>query len=201
VSNFTRFAPSRPVVLVPYRPAWAAEYAALARRLRALVGPAAWRIDHIGSTAVPGLCAKDVLDLQLTVPDLEAASGWLQPLWRAGFRQGEAWQYDEFHPLPAQSVELRKLYLREPAGERRVHLHVREAGRFNARYALLCRDYLRARPEAAAEYALLKQRAAALFPASIEGYLYLKEPVFHLLYQAAELWAAATGWQLPAATD
>ena len=78
-----------------------------------------------------------------------------------------------------------------------VHLHLREAGRFNARYALLCRDYLRAQAPARQEYELLKQRAAQLFPASIEGYLFLKEPVFHLLYQAAELWAQATGWQLP----
>jgi GrpB-like predicted nucleotidyltransferase (UPF0157 family) len=147
---------------------------------------------------VPGLSAKDVLDVQLTVADLAAVTRLTGPLRRAGFRQGETAQYDEFHGLPADSAELRKLYLREPEGERRTHLHLREAGRFNARYALLFRDYLRANAPARAEYELLKQRAAALFPASIDGYLYLKEPVFHLVFQAAELWAVQTGWQLPA---
>ncbi|MCC3158451.1 GrpB family protein [Hymenobacter sp. 15J16-1T3B] len=191
------FAPSRPVVLLPYQARWTAEYAAVAARLQAWAASAGARIEHIGSTAVPGLCAKDVIDVQLTVPDLDAA-GLLQPLWQAGFRQGREWQYDQFHDLPAASPELRKLYLREPAGERRLHLHVREAGRFNARFALLFRDYLRAEPAARDEYALLKQRAAALFPTSIEGYLYLKEPVFHLIYQAATHWAALTGGQQPA---
>ncbi|GAB3823694.1 hypothetical protein GCM10028821_01580 [Hymenobacter jeollabukensis] len=187
-------------MLVPYQPGWAVEFAALAACLRALVGPVALGIEHIGSTAVPGLSAKDVIDVQLTVPDLEAAAAeLLPPLWRAGFRQGREWQYDQFHDLPADSPELRKLYLREPAGERRLHLHLREDGRFNARFALLFRDYLRAEPTARREYELLKQRAAALFPASIDGYLYLKEPVFHLIYQAATHWAALTGWQPAAA--
>ncbi|RTQ48876.1 GrpB family protein [Hymenobacter gummosus] len=193
------FAPSRPVVLVPYRPAWPDEFAALARRLRVLAGPLLLRIDHIGSTAVPGLSAKDVLDVQLTVTSLPAAAALTAALRHAGFRQGEATQYDEFHGLPPDSAELRKLYMREPAGERRTHLHIREAGRFNARYALLFRDYLRASPRARAEYELLKSRAAALFPRSIEGYLYLKEPVFHLVFEAASLWAAQVGWQLPPA--
>jgi GrpB-like predicted nucleotidyltransferase (UPF0157 family) len=170
----------------------------MARRIRALVENAVLRIDHIGSTAVPGLRAKDVVDIQLTVPDLQDAANFTVPLWQAGFRQGEAFEYDVFHHLPAASLELRKLYMREPANERRVHLHIREAGRFNTRYALLCRDYLRANNTACSEYELLKLRAASLFPASIEGYLFLKEPVFHLLYEAAELWAQKIGWQLPA---
>ncbi|TGE26125.1 GrpB family protein [Hymenobacter aquaticus] len=196
-----RFAKSRPVVLRPYQPAWAGEYAQLARHLRAVLGPQVLRIDHIGSTAVPDLCAKDVIDVQLTVADFSGVAGLARPLGAAGFRLREEWQYDEFHGLPATSVELRKGYAREPAGQRRTHIHLREAGRFNARYALLFRDYLRASPRARAEYGLLKQRAAHLFPDSIDGYLFLKEPVFHLIYEAAELWATAVAWQLPAAHE
>ena len=190
------FAPSRPVVLHSYQPAWVDEFAALAARLRAAAGSELLGIDHIGSTAVPGLCAKDVLDVQLQVARLADAAGLTERLRAAGFRPREGYQFDEFHGLPADSSALAKLYLREPAGERRMHLHVREAGRFNTRYALLFRDYLRAQPLARDEYGEFKRRAAALFPASIEGYLFLKEPVFHLLYQAAELWAAQVGWQL-----
>jgi GrpB-like predicted nucleotidyltransferase (UPF0157 family) len=180
--------------LVPYREAWAGEYTEVARRIRATTGAAILRIDHIGSTAVRGLCAKDVIDIQLTVANLDDVTGLTHPLWQAGFRQG-AFEYDIYHALPEQSAELRKLYLREPLGGRRTHIHVREAGRFNARFALLFRDYLRAYAPAREEYELLKTRAATVFPDSIEGYLYLKEPVFHLIYQAAECWAANVRWQ------
>ncbi|MCC3153583.1 GrpB family protein [Hymenobacter sp. BT770] len=195
------FERSRPVVLVPHQPAWATEFTALARRLQALAGPELLAIDHIGSTAVPGLVAKDVLDVQLRVAQWADAAILVQRLRAVGFRQGLQWEYDLFHGLPARSVEVRKLYLREPEGERRMHLHLREAGRFNARFALLFRDYLRAHGPAREEYGLLKQRAAAVFPDSIDGYLFLKEPVFHLLYHAAELWAEKVGWQPDSVVD
>ncbi|MDO7845860.1 GrpB family protein [Hymenobacter sp. M29] len=188
------FQKSRPVVLMPYQATWATEYAEIARRIRAAAGPALERIDHIGSTAVPDLAAKDVIDIQITVATLDDVAELTHPLWQAGFRQG-AFEYDLYHGLPEQSPELRKLYLREPLGGRRTHIHVREAGRFNARFALLFRDYLRANAPARAEYELLKTRAATVFPESIDGYLFLKEPVFHLIYQAAELWAGKVRWK------
>ncbi|MBF9140491.1 GrpB family protein [Hymenobacter properus] len=188
------FQKSRAVVLVSHRESWAGEFSEIARRICAAAGPAILRIDHIGSTAVPDLCAKDVIDIQITVADLDDVTGLTHPLWQAGFRQG-AFEYDVYHALPEHSDELRKLYLREPLGGRRTHIHVREAGRFNARFALLFRDYLRAYAPARQEYELLKSRAATVFPDSIEGYLFLKEPVFHLIYQAAECWAEKVRWK------
>ncbi|MFN0083785.1 MAG: GrpB family protein [Blastocatellia bacterium] len=185
---------SRPVIIREYDPHWPTEFIQLARRIRGLVGATVLRIDHIGSTAVPGLAAKDVLDLQLTVADLERAGEATAPLHAAGFRQGREFVYDEFRTLSPTNPQLRKLYLREPEGERRTHIHIREAGRFNQRYALLFRDYLRASAPVRAEYELLKRRAAHLFPDSIDGYLYLKDPVFHILYEAACLWADAVAW-------
>ncbi|OUJ68997.1 GrpB family protein [Hymenobacter crusticola] len=196
MANLPIFGSSRPVVLVPYQATWADEFATLAQRIQVLVGADLVSIDHIGSTAVPGLVAKDVLDVQLTVTNLEYAPALLEPLAQAGFRLRPGFEYDIFHGLPPHALDLRKCYLREPAGERRVHLHVREAGRFNTRYALLFRDYLRANPAARQEYGLMKSRAATLFPSSIAGYLYLKEPVFHLVYQAAMLWADQVNWPL-----
>jgi len=196
MTNSLVFEASCPVVLVPYQATWADEFAALVQRIEILAGPGLLRIDHIGSTAVPGLMAKDVLDIQLTVADLEHVAKLLEPLAQAGFRLRAGFEYDVFHGLPPHALDLRKRYLREPAGERRVHLHVREAGRFNTHYALLFRDYLRANPRAREEYGLLKCRAAVLFPNSIAGYLYVKEPVFHFIYQAATWWAEQVGWQL-----
>ncbi len=185
---------SRPVVVTSYRPHWADEFTQIARHIRDLVGHAAIRIDHIGSTAVPELGAKDVIDLQVTVSDLEEAGGLTSPLRAAGFRQGTTFQYDVFHKKPETDPELRKLYMREPESERRAHIHIREHGRFNQRFALLFRDYLRSSEDVRAEYELLKRRAAQLFPENIDGYLFLKDPVEHIIYEAASLWAEKVAW-------
>jgi len=135
-----------------------------------------------------------VIDVQVTVADLDACSELTAALRADGFREGEAFFYDLFHGMAECDPELRKLRMREPAGERRAILHIREQGRFNQRYALLFRDYLRVSPRVRAEYELAKQRAAQLFPENIDGYLFLKEPVFHLIYEAASLWAEREGW-------
>lgn len=192
--EFDVTSPPRPVEVIAYQPRWADEFARIARRIRDVVGWAATRIDHIGSTAVPGLGAKDVVDIQITVSDLDEVDGVTNPLRADGFRQGTAFQYDVFHGKPEADPELRKLYMREPAEERRAHVHIRELGRFNQRYALLLRDYLRASDEVRAEYELAKRRASQLFPLSIDGYLFLKDPVLHIIYEAASLWAEKVGW-------
>ena len=62
---------SRPVVITSYQSHWVDEFTQIARHIRDLVGHAAIRIDHIGSTAVPGLGGKDVIDIQITVSDLD----------------------------------------------------------------------------------------------------------------------------------
>ena len=186
---------SRAVVVEDYRQHWADDFTRLARRIRALVGPAAIRIDHIGSTAVPGLGAKDVIDLQITVGSLDRVDVVASPLRAAGFRQDGALCFDVFHGKSTTDLELRKIFLREPEGERRAHIHVREVGRFNQRYALLFRDYLRAAEDARAAYEQLKREAARIYPDSIDGYLQLKDPVFHILYAAASLWAEKVGWR------
>lgn len=185
---------ARPVVISPYQPCWPEEFRTIGGRIRELVGAGAVRIDHIGSTAVPGLGAKDVIDVQVTVADLDRASAVAMPLRAAGFRQGGEFVYDEFPAMSLADPGLRKLYMREPEGERRVHIHIRELGRFNERYSLLFRDYLRASAAVRAEYEMVKRRAAQLFPESIDGYLFLKDPVVHIIYEAATLWATMVGW-------
>jgi GrpB-like predicted nucleotidyltransferase (UPF0157 family) len=188
---------SRPIVVIEHQPRWADEFAQIAQRIRLLLGAAALDtdVDHIGSTAVSGLAAKDVIDVQISVPELDRAADLLAPLFTHGFRQRGGFRHDLFFGMSETDPELRKLYLREPEGERRTHIHVRERGRFNQRYALLFRDYLRATPAACTAYEELKRRAAHLFPENIEGYLYIKEPVLHLIYDAASRWAAEVGWR------
>src|SRR5438128_3893132 len=185
---------SSPVVVTTYQPRWVDEFRQIATHIRILLGHAAIRIDHIGSTAIPGLGAKDVIDIQITVAALDEADSLTIALRAAGFRQGTTFQYDVFQNKPATDPELRKLFMREPEGERRAHIHIRELGRFNQRYALLFRDYLRSAADVRAAYELLKRRAAQLCPDSIEGYLFLKDPVLHIIYEAASLWAEKVRW-------
>jgi GrpB-like predicted nucleotidyltransferase (UPF0157 family) len=189
--------------IVPPSPRWAAEFREIATALRAGLGPLALRIDHIGSTSVPGLAAKDVIDVQVTVAALDLAA--LAPgFQRAGFvsaannprqdhRPPDAigpdadWAKLFFHPMP------------EAFGGRPINLHVRAAGRANQRYALLFRDYLRAHPPAAQAYAELKRRLASL---GLETAVYaeIKDPACDLIMHAAEPWARHTAWQ-PDPTD
>lgn len=185
----------RKVEICDYRQDWALEFQQIADAIRKAVGKAVQRIDHIGSTAVPGLAAKDVIDVQITVKSLDEVTGVVGPLRAVGYRQGLEYVYDEFRGRPNDDRELRKRYMREPAGHRRIHIHIREQDRFNQQYALLFRDYLRASATMRVEYECFKRRAAAVFPTDIDGYLALKYPVFHLLFEAARQWAEQVDWR------
>ncbi|HYW50892.1 MAG TPA: GrpB family protein [Gemmatimonadaceae bacterium] len=185
---------TRPVVLSDSDLRWPAEYAALAVRLHAAAGAHAMRIDHIGSTSVPGLAAKDVIDIQVTVADIDDCDALVSALHTIGFRRGDVIEHDEARDPAITPHQLRKRYMREPVGEKRVHVHIRQQGMLRQRHALLFRDFLRATPEVREGYEMMKRRAAELFPRNIDGYLWLKAPIIHVIHVTAEQWAEATGW-------
>jgi GrpB-like predicted nucleotidyltransferase (UPF0157 family) len=181
------------VVLVAPNARWAEEFHTTGARLRTALGDLALRIDHIGSTSVPGLAAKDSLDIQVTVASLDAAA-LAAPLEQAGFEITSRISFD--HRPPGASgppSDWDKLFVRPAAGWL-MNVHVRAAGRPNQRFALLCRDYLRTHPEAVEAYALFKQRLADV---GMDGDVYadIKDPVFDLIVQAAEVWAHSVGWE------
>ena len=183
-----------PVVIVPYRESWAAEFNALSARLQMALGPRALRIEHVGSTSVAGLAAKDVIDVQVSVSALDEHVS--QSLASVGFRPELSITGDHVPPGAAGSSEQwRKMFFIEGAGERRANVHVRAAGRLNERYALLFRDYLRGHPSVAEAYAELKRRLSASL-ARPDDYADVKDPAVDLIYLAAEQWAATTGWTL-----
>ena len=185
---------SRPVVILPYASRWATEYQAIAGRLRAAAGATVLRIDHIGSTSVPGLGAKDVIDVQLTVADLHDCDAMLEALHAIGYTRGETIDHDDHAGLSADDPGQAKRYMREPAGDRRTHVHIRQAGAHNQRMALLFRDFLRASPSVRMHYDTVKRRAAALFPINIDGYIWLKDAPIQIIHEAALQWAYASSW-------
>ena len=179
-------------------PTWVAEFREIAGALRAALGRLALRIDHIGSTSVPGLAAKDVIDVQVTVAtlDLDALAPGFE---RAGFLPAPDNPRRDHRPPDATGPDddWTKLYFR-PApgvfGARRINLHVRAAGSANQRYALLFRDYLRTHPPAAQAYAELKRRLAGL-GLDTAVYADVKDPACDLIMQAAEPWACHANWR------
>ena len=151
------------------------------------------RIDHIGSTAVPGLAAKDIIDAQVSVahePDLEPAG---RALAEAGWILSPVIGTD--HDVPGLPPAPRKVFLNEPAGSRRVNVHVRVLGSPNQRYPLLVRGYLRAHPNSAQAYATLKGDLARMFPDDAGRYADTKDAASDLIYFAAEDWALSIGWE------
>ena len=112
--------------------------------LRAALGEVALRIDHIGSTAVPGLAAKPIIDMQISVAAFEPLDAFRAPLERLGY------------VFRADNLERTKRYFREPPGTRRTYIHVRRAGSFSEQLALLFRDFMRTHPDWAQRYATLE---------------------------------------------
>lgn len=175
-----------------YSPAWPGEFRQVAAAIRGALGPRAVRIDHIGSTSVPGMPAKDIIDVQVAVTALDPEV--VAALRAAGF---ELRPFDHDHRPPGVDGppdDWAKRLLVEPPGQRRVNVHIRVEGNPNQRYALLFRDYLRTHPEAATAYGAFKRGLAGL---SLETGVYadIKDPVCDLIMVSAEEWANRTGWR------
>ena len=184
----------RPVRVVEHRFEWRDDFRAIAGRLRAALGDVVLRIDHVGSTAVPGLAAKDVIDVQVTVRDLDHPE--LMPaIASAGFRVRPDITGDHVPPWAEPAAgRWKKRYADDGGAGRRTHVHVREDGCPNQRYALLIRDYLRANDAAAAAYERIKRTLAGAFPDDSGAYAEAKEPVCDLIMLAAQEWECRTGW-------
>jgi GrpB-like predicted nucleotidyltransferase (UPF0157 family) len=113
----------------------------------------------------------------------------------AGFVRRE-WTSDHLPPGSAvPASELEKRVFNAPAGERPANIHIRVAGRFNQRYALLCRDYLRAHPPAARAYGEVKRALAAIVGDDLDAFYAVKDPVFDIIMAGAEEWASQTEWK------
>jgi GrpB-like predicted nucleotidyltransferase (UPF0157 family) len=168
-----------PIEVVAYDPAWPAWFAEVAGPLRTALGGVAVRIDHVGSTAVPGLDAKPVLDVQISVRTFDEP--FAGPLTGLGyvFRDNE---------------DLTKRYFREPPSASRTHVHVRRAGSFHEQITLLFRDYLRADAAARAGYAALKHDLAVRFRHDRIGYTEAKSDFVWSVIRQADDWAQLTGW-------
>jgi GrpB-like predicted nucleotidyltransferase (UPF0157 family) len=151
--------PKRTVEVVPYDPAWPSEFDRVRAELAAVLGPSAAAIHHIGSTSVPGLSAKPVIDVLVETPDLSMIDRASPSLERLGYEaRGE-------YGIPG-----RRYFSRPPGSSLKVHVHCFESGHDGIARHLRFRDYLRAHPHAAASYGNLKRSLAATYADDRDGY-------------------------------
>lgn len=139
--------------IVGYRAAWPARFEAEARRLRRSLGTLALRIEHVGSTSVPGLAAKPVIDIQISVASLEPLSDWADRLHGLGYVFVPRGDFDRVYPF----------FQRPAAWPSTHHIHLCMLGDEQERLHLVFRDHLRRYPEVAATYAELKRELAQRF--------------------------------------
>jgi dephospho-CoA kinase len=185
--------------LVPYDPSWPTQARRIVERLKTACGHHALRIDHIGSTAVPGLDAKDVIDIQITVPSLAIADDLADALVNAGYPRIEHLTDDVHEPARStvatfdhsddKSLWDKRVHASADPG-RPTHVHVRVDGWPNQQFPLLFTDWLRSNADVRADY-LAAKRAAQDAP----QYAAAKAQWFLDAYRRAWIWADAVSWE------
>lgn len=166
------------VRIVDYDPAWPSLARGELRRIEEALGDAAVRLEHLGSTAVPDLAAKPILDLQLSVDALSARERYVGPLERLGYLFVPEPESPDYH------------FFGKPAERPRTHhLHVCEAGSEHELRHVALRDFLRAHDDEAARYAALKRSVAARHPGDRHAYIAGKDEYVAALEARALAWA------------
>ncbi len=139
-----------PIEVVPYNEEWPKTFELWRRRLAKALGPAATCIEHVGSTAVPGLAAKPIVDIEVSVADIEDEGQYVPAIESTG--------------VPLRSRDDKHRYFRPPSDQPRVvQIHVCDAGGTWERDHIAFRDHLRNHPDVAAAYGRLKMELATLW--------------------------------------
>jgi GrpB-like predicted nucleotidyltransferase (UPF0157 family) len=154
-----------PVIIADYNPAWPRLFEAERDRIVAALGDKLVAVEHIGSTAAPGLGAKPIIDVMAGVWTLAEANACIRPLEALGYA---------YFPQHEATMPERRYFdrpgLAHEGGAQSYHVHMVEVGGEFWERHLLFRDYLRRHPETAREYDALKRRLAAQYGQDREGY-------------------------------
>jgi dephospho-CoA kinase len=183
------------LALSEFQERWAHDAERLIGRIRRALGERALSVDHVGSTAVPGLVAKDVIDLQIGVRDLLEADrpAFIDAMTAAGFPRAPGHWWDS----GADGKEWPKRVHGNADPARVTHIHVREHGSDGWVWALRFRDWMRADTGARESYERFKRELSGRLVRTAD-YAAAKEPWFALAHADALSWSSRTGWRPPA---
>ena len=175
------------IKIVPYDSNWPNEYLKLEKKLKTVLAGFIVCIDHIGSTSVNNLSAKNIIDIQVTVNNLDEVQ-LINRLVVANFEYIKTANQDNLLGFDEQSIELKKLFFRLN-DKQLAHIHLREKGRVNQQYPLIFRDYLRSNNTARLSYEKIKIELASRFEFDSKSYYAIKDPVMDGIYAAAKVWS------------
>ncbi|MBS4729632.1 dephospho-CoA kinase [Mycobacterium sp. SM1] len=194
-----------PARLTPADPAWPRQARRILARIAMACGEKALRVDHIGSTAVPGLDARNAIDVQVTVESLTVADDIASLLLPAGYPRIPSITADTARADARSTVQSYDHSNDPTLWRKRIHgsadpcrptcVHIRVAGWPNQQLALLLRDWLRANPEVRAEFLAVKQQAVAACGGDAARYAAAKQRWFDAAYNRAWEWADTSGWR------
>jgi GrpB-like predicted nucleotidyltransferase (UPF0157 family) len=161
-----------PITLVPYDPAWPRQFTREAERIKAALGDLALRVEHIGSTAVPGLVAKPIVDILLVVADSANEASYVPSLEAAGYvlRIREP-DWHEHRMFKGPDIN--------------VNLHVFTVGSEEIERVLALRDWLRENPSERELYAQAKQELAQRQWKYVQNYADAKSKVIEAILSRA----------------
>jgi len=168
------------VRLSDYTPRWVQKFDEEARFLRSVFGPEIIGFEHFGSTSVPGMKAKPVIDMMVIVRDIQAVDARNEKMAELGYDVAGDWG------IPGRRL------LRKGGEERTHHIHFYESDNPQIARHLILRDYLRENPDEVRAYNDLKERLASQF-SETSGYSPAKKEFVGELEKRALAWAAASG--------
>ena len=167
----------RNIVVVPYDPVWPELFRREAAALRAIFGSELIAIHHIGSTSIPGMSAKPIIDSMPVVRDIQQVERFDSVMIQRGYE-----------PRGENGIAGRRYFVKGGDASRTHHVHAYEPGNPEVARHLNFRDYLIAQPEEARQYAGLKLELARQFPHDIEGYIAGKDAFIKGILHRADEW-------------
>jgi GrpB-like predicted nucleotidyltransferase (UPF0157 family) len=168
---------SREIKVVPYDTRWSDRFRKEADELAAIFGEEAVAIHHIGSTAIPGIYAKPIIDILVEVQDIERVDAFNREMAKRGYL-----------PKGEFGIRGRRFFIKGTEESRTHHIHVFQTGDPEFERHLNFRDYLRAHPEEARAYSRLKKELARKFPHDIDSYMAGKNDLTKELERRAKAW-------------
>ena len=170
---------NRNIVVVPYNPGWPDKFQREAKKLAAIFGPELIAIHHVGSTAIPGIMAKPIIDIMPIVQHIERVDALNPALIKLGYE-----------PRGENGISGRRYFAKGGDLNRTHHIHAYQADNPEVTRHLDFRDYLIAHPRLAQQYAQLKVELAKQFPHDIFGYMAGKDAFIQEMILRAYTWRA-----------
>ena len=168
---------ARRIDVVPYDPRWPSLFREEAKQLEMIFGGEIVAIHHVGSTAIPNISAKPIVDVLVEVRCIERIDEFEQEMTERGYL-----------PKGEFGIVGRRFFIKGNEEQRTHHVHIFEAGDPKTERYLAFRDYIIAHPDEAEAYSRLKQDLAVRFPHDIESYMAGKDDFIEEIERKASVW-------------